>query len=304
MTEHDLRRGSAFLAEGWTSAGLARAVANGTLERIRRDVYAPMVALEADDETRRLIAATCKNRHPDAVVSHTSALLMHRLPVRHVAKGTIHLSRSGPEHGKSVKGVKLHRAEVLDTDVVVIEGVRVTSLERTLVDVGRTEPYEWAVAAADAVLRRSADADLLSEMIARAKGLPGVGRLRQALAFADPRSGSVAESMSRVSMARAGLPAPELQVEIVNSRGEWVATSDFGWRALGVVGETDGRGKYVDDPGRQRTAADVVMNEKTRDQGIVDAGWWPVHWGWDLATDHVRLGDFLRGAFRQRRERA
>lgn len=93
------------------------------------------------------------------------------------------------------------------------------------------------------------------------------------LAFADGRAESPGESLSRVAIVRAGLPAPELQFEIhLPDGGGWVATSDFAWPEHGVVGERDGREKYAADPRRGRTAADVIMGEKDRDALIIECG--------------------------------
>lgn len=103
--------------------------------------------------------------------------------------------------------------------------------------------------------------------------------------------------MSRVSMARAGVPMPVLQRQITDSFGGWIATGDFAWEDVRVVGEADGRGKYSPDETDRETAADVIMAEKKRDQGLVGAGWTPTHWVWDLATNHVALGQHLRAVF-------
>lgn len=298
--DHDLRRTDALRREGWTTDKINKAVSDGTLTRVRRSSYAPTVELDAEGEARRRVAAACGTRHPDCVVSHTSAALLHRLPVRAGALTLVHLTRWSNAHGKTTAGVRLHRAIVPDDQIVEIDGLRVTSLERTVVDVARIEPYAWSVAVADAALRRQLAADEVAEMLDRLGRAKGVGQARAAIEFGDARSESVAESMSRVSMVRAGIARPTLQWEVADAAGEWIATSDFGWEHLRLVGETDGRGKYVDDPQRGRTAADVVMDEKRRDQLILEAGWLPVHWGWDLATDHRRLGAFLRPLMTER----
>lgn len=156
----------------------------------------------------------------------------------------------------------------------------------------------WGVVAADAALRRQGDLALLQDDVDEGRRKPGNERLRAVLAFADGRSESALESMSRVSMARAGIPMPVLQREITDSNGGWIATSDFAWEDIRVVGEADGRGKYSPEDTDRATAADVIMAEKKRDQALVGALWTPTHWGWDLATNHIALGQHLRAVFK------
>lgn len=102
--------------------------------------------------------------------------------------------------------------------------------------------------------------------------------------------------MSRASMSRAGIAAPELQFEIFNTDGELIARTDFTWPDLRLVGEVDGRAKYgaLLKPGQ--TADSVVMAEKRREERIRQAGFWVVRWDWGIASDHQRLGQLLRRA--------
>jgi len=114
------------------------------------------------------------------------------------------------------------------------------------------------------------------------------------MAFADGRSESVGESRSRVAIARAGLPAPDLQVEwYAAADGRFLGRSDFGWRERRTVGEFDGRIKYgrLVPPGRQ--PGDVVFQEKRREDLIRGEGITVVRWTWaelddGNATDRIR----------------
>lgn len=155
--------------------------------------------------------------------------------------------------------------------------------------------------AADAALRRQVDRAVWLEYVEHGRRVRGNRRLGEVVAFADGRSESALESMSRVSIARAGLPAPVLQQPVRDANGGWIADGDFGWPDVAVIGESDGKEKYVVDPNRDKTAADVIVAEKNRDTLIEQCGWRVVRWSWGLATDHVALGSKLRAAFRWRR---
>jgi hypothetical protein len=178
---------------------------------------------------------------------------------------------------------------------VTIGDYRVTSIERTAIDVARTLSFDRAVAIIDAALRLGASPSLLDEIATAAAGCKGARVAREALAFADRRSESVGESISRARMLEVGLPAPELQVEVYLPSGLWVARGDFGWRGKRVIGEFDGKVKYVGTP---EEVADAVMREKVREQAIRDAGWWVVRWTWKDLADPRSFRQRIEAAFR------
>lgn len=97
-----------------------------------------------------------------------------------------------------------------------------------------------AVAAVDALLRegRVPVSDVL-ELAARHPGTRGCRRAVQVLALADPRAESPRESELRVLLVQAGLPVPELQVEVRDS-GLFVARLDMAWPEIKVGLEYDG----------------------------------------------------------------
>ena len=106
---------------------------------------------------------------------------------------------------------------------------------------------------------------------------------RRVIAFADGRSESVGESRSRVAIAAAGLPPPELQWPVRLADG--TAYTDFAWPELRTVGEFDGRVKYgrLLRPGQQ--PGDVVHAEKLREDAVRAQDWEMVRWTWaDLTT--------------------
>jgi hypothetical protein len=147
--------------------------------------------------------------------------------------------RSG---GRRDDRLYVHTAPLEPDDVVVIDGVRVTSAARAVVDIARTAAFAPAVAVADAALRLGVrhverlestgltepgvpGADL-DAALRRAAGLPGVPDARRVVAFADARSESVGESRSRVAIALAGLPPPQLQWPVTLGS---TAYTDFAW---------------------------------------------------------------------------
>ncbi|MDO5676219.1 MAG: hypothetical protein Q4G35_01790 [Propionibacteriaceae bacterium] len=172
-----------------------------------------------------------------------------------------------------------------------------TTLARTVCDQARLEPFEWGVAAADAGLRMGLNAEELKFELSRFPRLYGMRRAQQVLRFADGAAESPGESLSRVQMARLGIPEPILQFEIFDENGELVARTDFGWPEHGLVGEMDGETKYGELLKPNEKPSHVIMREKQREQRLRRLGWWPVRWGWAEANSRDLLAPILLDGF-------
>ena len=278
-----------FTSTGIDARSLHALERQGVLLRVRRGAYSDQSEAEARAAHRQLIEGTWPLLGANAVLSHGSAAALHGLPLWGSLLRTVSVTRSSGGHGAKRPYLHVWRAPLAAAEVTTKDGFRVTSLERTALDAARVLPFEQAVALLDAALHLNADPGLLERMLRDAAGRKGVRTARAALAFADKRAESVGESISRVRIAEVGLPAPDLQFEVFDHLGLWVARTDFCWRERRVVGEFDGKVKYI---GSARQVADAVMAEKSREQAIRDAGWWVVRWGWEALDD--------RGAFRRR----
>ena len=87
-----------------------------------------------------------------------------------------------------------------------------TSVARTIADLGRKLPFEVALVPADgALFRKVVTPDALAAAVERGAHRPRNGAARRVVAFADGRAESPGETRSRVAIRRAGLPAPVLQ---------------------------------------------------------------------------------------------
>lgn len=233
------------------------------------------------------------------VFSHVSAAVIHGLPVNWKDLKLVTMIRRTPGHGNGGPQLRVRNTRLASSEVEVLDGLPVTTLERTVCDLARLSPFEWGVVAADAALHRGHSADMLKATLWAHPRLHGVAKAKRVLSFADGLSESPAESISRVAMARFGLPTPVLQFEIFDDDdGVLVARSDFGWLDLGVVGEVDGKVKYSALLRPGQPAADVVMHEKEQEQRIRRCGYWPVRWGGKAANDGRQLAGIVGDAFR------
>jgi hypothetical protein len=181
-----------------------------------------------------------------------------------------------------------------------IDGVLVTSPARTLLDLARTVSFGNAVVAIDHALNPDrADppvlvlADELSEALAAARSARGLVRAQRAIDFGRPNVANPGESLSRVAIFELGFPDPELQCRHRNPRGGWYY-SDHEWPAHRLIGEFDGKGKYVKDEYlRGRSPGDVVYAEKIREDHLRAEGFTVVRWGWAELADRAMLRRIL-----------
>jgi hypothetical protein len=304
MTGLQLR--SQLLAVGWSDDEVRRLLRIGDLTRVRRGSYVAGPLPEEPVRRHRLaIAAAAEVLAEEAVVSHASAAVLHGLPLWNVPLGRVHVTRARSSGGRRGRIVHVHVAPLHPGEIALVDGVAVTAVARTLVDVARTIPFEQAVVALDAALaRRLVDGPQLAEALLRATGWLGCPAARRAVAFADPGAESVGESRSRVAIARAGLPRPVLQWQVAD-----IGRTDFGWPSLGAVGEFDGEVKYGRLLQAGQSPGDVVFAEKVREDRIRATGLGMARWTWDelgpaFAPVAARIRAHFRGSRTSKRAHA
>jgi len=292
----DIRLTAQLLATGLSADELHRLRRSGELERVRRGAYAPPAPDPAPEEAhRRLLAAVLRQSSAESVVSHVSAAVLHGLPVWRSSLAVVHLTRPRTGGGRVRAGCELHTSLLQPSEVVALDGVRVTSLARTVADLARTLPLDQAVAAGDAALRRGLPLADVIGVLDGCRGWPGVGRARRAAGLLDGRSESAGESASRVRMHEAGLPAPVPQYEVYDGLGHLVGRADFGWEEQRVLGEFDGRVKYGRLLRSGRDVEEIVYREKLREDALRDLGWRMARWTWpDLYPGQVLVARLNR----------
>ena len=269
---------------GLDANGLARRVASGELVRVRRGFYRPSGTRSDEAAHRLLVEATTPGLGDGAVLSHASAAVFHGLPVPRASLARVCVTRRRRGRGHVTSGVHDRGCPLSPDDTVVADGVLLTSVARTVVDLARTLPFDWGVAAADAALRAGLAPDALARQVADSRRWPGNARARAVAEFADARSESPGESRSRALLALAGVPAPALQLNVW-SGDVLLGRSDFGWEEEGVLGEFDGMVKYGIRSRPGESATDALAREKAREDRLRRAGWIVVRWTWrELGT--------------------
>ena len=220
---------SALVGHGVTRHALYRALDQGRIVRLQRGVY----GLGLPSGTTTLAAATVSLR---GVASHDSAAVLWDLEMVHQPRYRVTVPRNRSR--ARFEGVDVRRADVGETEVR--HGLRVTSALRTVLDCARDLSLPEAVVIADSALRHGLIT--IQELRRAAGGARGraAGRVQRVAALADPRCGSVLESLLRVLLVEAGLLPDRTQHAIYDDSGRLVAIVDFAWLRARLIVEADG----------------------------------------------------------------
>ncbi|MHC5796857.1 hypothetical protein ACVXZ4_11925 [Lacisediminihabitans sp. FW035] len=280
---------------------LFRSAERGTLIRLRPGAYFPAdVWGDLNSEDRylaRLSAAVAVEPGP-LILSGLSAAAIWRLPFIGSPPPRPEVIAGAANGGRSTGSLIRRGLELPDT-LVDFGTFAITCLTRTLVDIARTEPIATAVAMTDFSLRppKSGEAgrlaarttkDALEKELEERAPTTGHARARFVREFADGRSGSAGESLSRVNIHRLGFPPPDLQAVFTDEKGTMEV--DFWWIDVRGIGEFDGVGKYVkSEYTHGRTTAQVVIAEKNRENRLRAQNTTVSRWDWREARSPAAL---------------
>lgn len=218
---------------------------NPALIRHTRSVRSTQPLTKVVERARTFAAAL----PPDVAFSHVTAAQLWTIPLPSALESQepLDVIRESRRAAVERRGCLSHRGAERRS-LVVLEGLRVTSLVDTWVDLGEVMPrglsFEDLVVAGDTVASRSsgpADAVDRLRKVLDARVRPRHGRdLRAALALVRPGVRSPMETRARLMFHRAGFPEPEVNGAIHADDGGWLAEGDLVWRAQRVVGEYQG----------------------------------------------------------------
>ncbi len=278
-------------------AVLRRLLREGVLIKIRSDLYWSAEAAAALPIPRRhleIAAATARQLGGEFVLAHESAAMAHQLPTpRPIVEAlrTVRLYTVDTRNSAIRQGVHISVSPLFPVDVVVIDGLRVTSIARTAVDLARGLALPAALIALDGGLRAGAAQSELLQVAHNLKQWRGTKTLRSSIPFASGLSESALESAARGSCLAAGLPEPELQIPIDGASGRHYRV-DMLWRAARLILEPDGWSKYGSSGSEQQAS---FRAEKQREDDLRAAGYRVLRVTWDglagisaLVARHLR----------------
>jgi hypothetical protein len=162
--------------------------------------------------------------------------------------------------------VKAHVAhELRPDDVMIVNGLQLTTPLRTAADLARHLPRADALVAVDGYLNKSLiTQDDLRRSLIRWKKRPGIRQAYEILDYSDALSQSGGESRTRLRLIDAGLPRPELQIPVVDVFGNVRYYLDLGWRQWRLALEYDGQ---------EHHGPEQAAHDDQRRSWIAQRGW-------------------------------
>lgn len=270
-----------LVAAGVGDDELRRLRVSGRLVRLRRGAYVGAGDLGPVERHRQTVRAAVRTLSPDAVFSHVSAAAMHGIGLWRVPLDRVEVTRNRRSGARTAPSARFHAATLAADEITVVDGVPVTTVARTVVDLARSLPFVVAVAVTDAALHAGAvTADELAVAVTRSARRPGTPAARRVLAAADGGADGPGETRSRLLLHSCGLPAPATQQELRDPAGRFLGRVDFWWEQARVAGEFDGRIKYGRRLAPGGDIEEVLWREKLREDAIRAEGVAVVRWVW------------------------
>lgn len=191
---------------GFTASQIRARLNNESWRLVKRGIYQLAEPRDRRDLMRNVLATW-----PGAVVSHESAAEIHGFPYVE-AKGITVSHHSRTTH--VFPGVQVRRNHDLDEwHVTIVDGVRVTSVARTIVDLAGDRSTRHVGAILDRLVSdKRVDIFEVAAVVAATgrRGKPGTVTMREVLdaRIGDDYSSSELERRGRKIIADAGLPTP------------------------------------------------------------------------------------------------
>lgn len=227
----------------------------------------------AQRQKTRITIKTLATLHPNWVFCSYSAALMHGLWVANSLLHDIHVATSG-EYGRAGNQIVRHKSQLEAGDIVVSQGVRVTSLAYTLMGCLCKTRFSQALPIVDSALHWQLIGlpEVARFLDERGRGRRGIRQARETLTCADGRSESALESFARAKIIELGFQVPELQVELFDPLEPTnLKYGDFGWclnSPCPIVGEADGLEKYARGASGVEEAIRSMSRERRREAHI------------------------------------
>ncbi|KIS28994.1 hypothetical protein TV39_02455 [Arthrobacter sp. SPG23] len=271
---HGLQARPFTVAEAARAGVSPKRLRHGSLTRLGKGIRAesPTAELPLCIRVRPFIEVNER-----CAASHLTAAELLVLP-RRQQKGSqdmFHVIRPEGEAHLNRPHVIVHRMKLFSDEVTTVDGISVTTPERTWLDMAEMLSVDELVTMGDSCVRipRAAFEDRdtplcsvadLQRMIDRHKGKRGLRRAKEAIKLIRVGSDSPQETLLRLAVVRAGLPEPELNVPIIGDDGRHHHEPDLSYPKYKVGIEYEG--EHHGEEGQ-------VVRDIARSERYVALGW-------------------------------
>ncbi len=268
-----------------------RRVRSGRWRRVHPAVYAVEGSFDSVAQRRKAAALWFGQ---GCVFSHRTAASLWGLARFQEDDGPVSIAST--RHLDAPQGVRVFRVDaLLARELGTVSGQRVTSVERTLLDLSATEPQTAVEAALDDALRRKlTTVDKLTRFIERTGRTRGIRLLRRLTARRGGEGVTESELEARVLdlLRDAGMPMPDLQKK-VQVKGKRYRL-DFRFPGTPVVLEADGYAWH--------STAFAFEADRRRINALTARGFRVLQWTWEAMNERPdQLLDELGVLLQQRR---
>jgi hypothetical protein len=239
-----------------------------------RGVYRGVYFVHGDQPlpNRARIRAGLLTAGPAATAVLTSAAHLHGLPFA-PEDPAVHVSVPGALNRLDQPGLLVHQLVIDESQRTAMDGMRTTSVVRTLADLSLRLARFDAVSMLDGALRlgkiTTGDLLLMSGMI---RGRRGARAARRRLTEADGRAGSPLETRIRLVCVDGGLVPEELQYPVMDDSGYVLAVGDLAWPSRRLIVEADG--------GLVHARPTALYHDRRRQNELVARGWTVIRFTW------------------------
>ncbi|QWT24853.1 hypothetical protein KPL76_05700 [Subtercola sp. PAMC28395] len=253
------------------SDGLVLGVTAGRLRS--SDLEAPFWGIRSSSSPSTIdaLCSAYSHRMPErAFFCHQTAtqLLGCPLPLRLSDLLPLHLGVIAGDAPVRAQKIITHRLNVAASDLRLVEGHRVLRPARLWCQLAGELDLKELVAAGDFFVARRARLCSVADLTRTFNGfdrLRGAETVRAALDLISERAESPQESHLRVAFARAGFPAPEVNEDVFDERGLFVARPDLRFSTFGICVEYEGDG--------HRVSMSQWRHDVTRTRRLEELGW-------------------------------
>jgi very-short-patch-repair endonuclease len=260
--QHGVVAREQLLAAEWTRRMIERSVQAGRLRPLFRGVFAVGHSALPREGWWMAALLACGDA---AALSHTAAGAVWRFR----AAGLLPIEVTTPsQRGRKQPHLLVHRAQLAPSETMRIDGLRVTTPARTIVDLAaklKGRPLREVIERAQDLHRFHP-----AEIRTKAVGRPGTKQLNNLLDLLTPDNDNARSHLERLFLAvtrRARLPRPNVNHPINGKK------RDFVWPTERLVVEVDSHAYH--------SSKEAMRRDRQRDRELTALGWRPARFTYE-----------------------
>jgi len=245
------------MAAGAAAHVIQHRIRIGRLHAVHQGVYA--VGHRVLTQEGRWMAATLA-AGPGAVISHRTAAALYGIRQFEGLEVTVKAYKGRP-------GMTVHTSSLPQDEITVVDRIPVTTVSRTLLDLAAVlRPYQLEQAMNEVEIQGLTDVLSLDDLLIRYPRRKGIRAIKAILETGPAITRSELEARFRVFVRRFGLPAPLVNVLVLDYE------CDFVWRRHHLIVELDGH--------RFHSTKAAFERDRARDRALQVAGWYVIRVTW------------------------